>query len=421
MFWLAMIVLTAGLYLISCANYLLFHALVELFSVVVAGLIFALSWLTREQEYNLFPSVIGVGYAFVGLLDLIHTIAYKGMGIFAETGANLATQLWIAGRFLEATVLLTAPLVRTAKTRHVLSLFFASYGVFVLLTIFWWKVFPVCYLEGSGLTTFKVAAEYAIIALLLTALYRIRKGQPLLPRVIVQYLSYSILVTIISEFCFTLYVNVYDLANFLGHIFKLWSYFLLFYGILDKCIREPLSNLYLHLYQDKLRLERLATTDPLTGLLNRRAANLLIETMLEESRKQALPLSLIMIDIDHFKKINDTYGHQAGDMVLKELAGLILKTVRSSYDVAGRFGGEEFIVALWNTDEVRARAVAERLRREVEAYSFPITSQIVIRATVSSGIARARDNETLEEVIARADKALYTAKSHGRNRTETDV
>jgi len=406
------------LYLVASANYLLFHALVELFCVVVAGLIFTISWITRDQEYNLFPSVIGTGYVFVGLFDLLHTITYKGMNIFPAGGANLATQLWVAGRFLEAMVLLTAPFVPTARTRLAFSFAYVAYGVLVLLAIFWRGVFPVCYIDGTGLTAFKIASEYAIIAILLAARYGLRKRRSLLPPVMAEYLSYSIVVTIASEFCFTLYVNVYDLANFIGHILKLASYFLVLYGIVDKCIREPLSNLYLCLYQDKLRLEEMAATDPLTGLLNRRAAHLFIGDMLEKARQQSVPVSLIMIDIDHFKNVNDTYGHLAGDAVLKELRWPIMKAIRAHCDVAGRIGGEEFIVALWNADAAAAKTAAERIRRGTEAHLFALPDGHAIHITLSLGVAAARPEETLEEVIARADTALYAAKSRGRNRTE---
>jgi len=409
--------LVVGFYIIARANYLLYHALIELFSVVVAGLIFTVSWITRDQEYSLFPSVIGVGYAFVGLLDIIHTIAYKGMGIFAETGANLATQLWIAGRFLETFVLLTAPFVRNSKTRRALSVGYVFYGVVVLLAIFWWKIFPTCYIEGTGLTPFKITSEYIIMGILMGALYAVRRGRTLLPPVMVRYLSYSILATIASEFFFTLYVNVYDLANFTGHLLKLVSYSFLLYGIVVKCIREPLSGLYQSLYQDNLRLGLLAVTDPLTGLHNRGAAMVLMKTKLEQSQKLKVPLSFVMIDVDHFKAVNDSYGHQAGDIVLQELAGLITKVVRSALDVAGRFGGEEFIVALWNADASLALNVAERIRWEVENHLFVTQSGQTLRITLSLGVAQAKDGEELDEIIARADRALYQAKLNGRNRT----
>ncbi|WP_258360515.1 sensor domain-containing diguanylate cyclase [Moorella sulfitireducens] len=414
----ALIIIATVLYLIARVNYLIYHTLVELFSVVVAFLIFTISWLIRDQEHDMFPSVIGVGYAFIGFFDLLHTIAYKGMGIFAATGANLATQLWISGRLLEAFVLLTAPFVQTRRARQSLWFIYALYSSLVLTTIFWWRIFPTCYIEGSGLTPFKIITEYAIICILLLTLYILKKHEPALPGVMVNYLSYSILTTIASEFCFTLYVNVYDLANFTGHLLKVASYYLLFTGIVEKCIREPLANLYRRLQADNLRLQLLASLDSLTGLLNRGALMLLIPAGLEKSRTDRVPFSLMMIDIDHFKLVNDTYGHQVGDIVLKELAGLILKAVRSREDIVGRYGGEEFIVAMGNANANMARIVAERIRRDVEKHVFGITSGHALKVTVSLGIAEARKGETVEGIIDRADQALYLAKARGRNRTE---
>lgn len=418
---LRMVVVTivaAALYLTARANYLLYHALVELFSVVVAFLIFAISWLIRGQDHELFPSVIGVGYAFVGIFDVIHTIAYKGMGIFADTGANLATQLWISGRTLEAVVLLTAPFVRNKRTRQALWCFYTFYALAVLLAIFWWRVFPACYVEGSGLTPFKIITEYAIIGILLLAFYVLRKLGPDLPEIMVKYLSCSIMITVASEFCFTLYVNVYDFANFTGHLLKLASYYLLFTGIVEKCIREPLTNLYHGLYNENLRLQFLASIDSLTGIFNRGVAMSLLKNELKKCRSNQLPFSLIMIDIDHFKFVNDTHGHVVGDIVLKELSGLILRTVRSQEDIVSRYGGEEFLVALGNADAEQALKVAERIRKEVEGYTFATSSGHALKITVSLGVAQARKGETLEEIIERADRALYIAKAKGRNRTE---
>ncbi|MBE3580983.1 MAG: GGDEF domain-containing protein [Thermoanaerobacteraceae bacterium] len=416
---LAAAILTFGvLYLIARANYLLYHALVEIFSVVVAFLIFAISWLVRDREHDSFPSAIGVGYAFVGLLDITHTIAYRGMGIFAQTGANPATQLWISARWLEAVTLLTAPFVHTIRARTLLWWTYGAFFGLVLLAIFWWKVFPICYVEGSGLTTFKIGAEYGVIGVLVLTLLLLRKHSPQIPPVLARYLSYAIVATIVSEFCFTLYVDVYDLANFAGHLVKVASYYLLFCGIVERCIREPLANLYYSLQKENMRLKREASLDSLTGLFNRGAALLLIEAKLRESRVAREPFSLMMIDIDHFKQVNDTHGHQIGDAVLRELGNLILGTVRSGEDIVGRYGGEEFILAMGNTDAARATAVAERIRQEVAEHIFASPCGKPLKVTVSVGVVEARRGEPVEEIIRRADEALYQAKARGRNRAE---
>lgn len=168
---------------------------------------------------------------------------------------------------------------------------------------------------------------------------------------------------------------------------------------------------------DEERLRELAVTDGLTSLYTRRHFMNLAEREFRRSKRYAAPLSLLMLDADFFKKINDTYGHVAGDAVLKNLAQVAREVVRE-VDVIGRLGGEEFAILLPETDEERATAVAERLRTAIEAREVePVGAGIEpIRFTVSIGVASVREeDENLESVMLRSDAALYEAKEIGRN------
>ena len=164
--------------------------------------------------------------------------------------------------------------------------------------------------------------------------------------------------------------------------------------------------------REELRLQ--ATQDALTGMLNRRLVLDILERELTRGQRLELPLAVLMIDIDHFKAVNDTYGHQAGDAVLKEVAARVSTTVRP-YDSVGRYGGEEFLVILPGCDEPRAQIVAERLccvvSREVVH-----TSAAEISVTLSLGLALSAQGETSERLVHAADRALYEAKRNGRNR-----
>ena len=164
--------------------------------------------------------------------------------------------------------------------------------------------------------------------------------------------------------------------------------------------------------REELRLQ--ATQDSLTGMLNRRLVLDILERELTRGQRLELPLAVLMIDIDHFKAVNDTYGHQAGDAVLKEVAARVSTTVRP-YDSVGRYGGEEFLVILPGCDEPRAQIVAERLccvvSREVVH-----TSAAEISVTLSLGLALSAQGETSERLVHAADRALYEAKRNGRNR-----
>ena len=169
---------------------------------------------------------------------------------------------------------------------------------------------------------------------------------------------------------------------------------------------------------DNARLEQLAQTDPLTQILNRRALTERITAEMERALRYDSSMALLMIDLDHFKRVNDTYGHLVGDDVLRDVAQLLSVTIRGS-DIVARYGGEEFLVLLPETDDEGAERFAERIRAAVEAHAFSKSSQEpVLRLTASVGVAvfPAARIETVEDLFARADTALYRAKADGRNR-----
>jgi two-component system, cell cycle response regulator len=163
--------------------------------------------------------------------------------------------------------------------------------------------------------------------------------------------------------------------------------------------------------------EKLATTDGLTGLANRRNFNATLEQRLKESARYGRPLSLLLLDVDHFKKVNDTHGHPAGDAVLKGVARIVQKAARDT-DVAARYGGEEMALILPETDARGARAIAERLRKLIEAASHA-TEQGALRVTVSIGVATGASSPA--EMIEQCDRALYKAKRNGRNKVECAI
>jgi diguanylate cyclase (GGDEF)-like protein/PAS domain S-box-containing protein len=167
----------------------------------------------------------------------------------------------------------------------------------------------------------------------------------------------------------------------------------------------------------KLRLEELATTDALTGLANRRKLDEVLALECRRSQREGRHLALLLLDIDRFKKLNDTYGHQAGDEVLRRLGDILLAHTHRAGDLAARFGGEEFVLLLPGADPRQAAALAEKVRHAVEATDFEPRG--VSRVTLSVGVASVKDlkaGTTPEALVGAADEALYTAKRDGRNR-----
>lgn len=165
------------------------------------------------------------------------------------------------------------------------------------------------------------------------------------------------------------------------------------------------------------RILHLASIDPLTGVLNRRAFMERLEEEIDRSYRENRPLSLIMADIDHFKRINDTYGHQVGDLVLKRFTEQLSGVLRI-YDFIGRYGGEEFTICLPHTDSHQSVSAAERMRNAVEQMTITLPDAQPIKITASFGVGTLCEgsDKTMDAMIRRADDALYRAKKGGRNR-----
>ena len=171
--------------------------------------------------------------------------------------------------------------------------------------------------------------------------------------------------------------------------------------------------------QAQTELERIAITDSLTGLFNRRYFFERVEQLLPSALEEKSSVALIMIDVDHFKNINDTYGHTVGDRVMKHVVAALVSRVRTA-DIMARYGGEEFVLFLKDVGSRGALALAERMRAQVEETPYPL-GEGNIPTTISVGITicdTSRENPVLDDLIVRADRALYAAKQNGRNRCE---
>lgn len=175
-----------------------------------------------------------------------------------------------------------------------------------------------------------------------------------------------------------------------------------------------LTHLVLSRYQH--RIEEMASSDELTGLLNRHAFAILIDKVLTEHRRSPKPIAMLLADIDHFKDINDHYGHSVGDQVLKRVSALLMESLRQS-DMAVRWGGEEFLVVLNDCDQTEAERIAENLRQKIAKTPIEVNGQH-ISVTVSIGVSQYDNAETPGQAVSRADAALYVAKKGGRNRVE---
>jgi signal transduction histidine kinase len=248
----------AALYVISVYNFLLFHSIVEFFSIVVAFSIFVTAWNARGRLEGGFLPLLGVAYLFVGSLDFLHTLAYAGMGVFPGYTANLPTQLWIAARSMESLSILASTFYITRRIRF--GPVFVVYSVIsalLVVSIFYLHIFPTCYVEGIGLTPFKKMSEYVISAILLVSAYLVYRKKGEFTEGIFALFITSIVLTVCSEVSFVFYVSVYGFSNMVGHILKVLSFYLIYRAIVIKGIREPYDLIFRNLRVSEESLRKL--------------------------------------------------------------------------------------------------------------------------------------------------------------------
>ncbi|MDH7510611.1 MAG: MASE3 domain-containing protein [Methanolinea sp.] len=239
--------------IISTYNYLVFHSIIEIFTIIVSFSIFFLIWNSRKYIDNGFFIILGAGFLFSGGIDIVHTLAYKGMGVFPFGGADLPTQLWIAARYLQAFSLLLAPFAIGRKVR-MFPLLIAFGTAFALLL---WSIFagffPHCFIEGQGLTPFKVYSEYVISGILILSILLLIRAREAFDASVLSYLVLANVFTIAAEFSFTAYVSVYGFANMLGHLLRLVAVFLWYRAFLVVGIERPYDLLWRELVRERDR------------------------------------------------------------------------------------------------------------------------------------------------------------------------
>ncbi|MFW6282079.1 MAG: MASE3 domain-containing protein [bacterium] len=242
---------------LSINNFLLFHSVIEFFSIIVAYLIFVIILYSYEKTSNNFLIFLGIAYGFVAGFDFIHTLTYKGMGIFPEIGSNLPTQLWITARFMESLSLLIAFKFLYSKRKFNYKQGLLIFTIISLITgaLIYFNFFPDCYIEGYGLTTFKIISEYIIAVILLISLVLLKRSRKYFKENTYKLMKFAIMFTIISEIAFTLYISVYDISNIIGHFFKLFSFYFIFQAIIKTGIKEPYNILFHQLNGQKEKLE----------------------------------------------------------------------------------------------------------------------------------------------------------------------
>jgi hypothetical protein len=252
----------ALLYFLSRANYLLFHSIVESFSIIVACGVFMVAWNSRRFHENGYFLCLGVGALCVAVVDFLHTLAYKDMGVFPGAGANLPTQLWIAARYLEAAAFLLAPLLLTRRAR--LAPLFCGFlaAAALLLAAVFGGLFPDCFREPSGLTPFKIASEYLICLMIGSSVVLLHRQRRAFDPGVLRLLFLAAGAFILAELSFTLYTDVFGVSNMVGHLFKVAGFYFIYRGVIETGLTRPYDLLFRELKQSEERYRGLYQKTP---------------------------------------------------------------------------------------------------------------------------------------------------------------
>jgi PAS domain S-box-containing protein len=256
-FTLLNITIIIGLFGVERFNYNAFHILAEGFSIVIGVAAFIIVLNSRVFIKNTYIIYIGFASVFVCLIDIIHIIAYKDMIIFTEYSANLATQLWIFARYMESLSILIGLII--LKRKLPLNVPKVSLSYFVItsigLILIFQNRFPVCYIENQGLTTFKIVSEYLIIFVVFLSYFILRQLKEHFSEKTFHYMKLALIAIAATEFMFTLYGDVFDIYNQLGHIFKIYAFYFIYKAIVETGLREPQKIIFREMEKRQENLE----------------------------------------------------------------------------------------------------------------------------------------------------------------------
>ncbi|HZK57696.1 MAG TPA: GGDEF domain-containing protein [Clostridia bacterium] len=400
------------LYIISYFNYLLFHSIIEGFAIIVAAIIYILGTRTYQYSKNNTFLFLSISYLYVAVLDFVHTITYKGMGIFPGFDSDTPTQLWIVGRFMEAAAFLLVLFLRDKKfSRKLANAIYIFVTVSLLLSIMVFKIFPACFIEGQGLTTFKITSEYIIIFILLFSAYRLYIHKDHFVEYTFKTIGVAMIITAISELAFTLYSDVYGIFNMLGHMLKIVSYYFIYSGIVKQGIDEPYNMI-------SAEIKDMAIKDGLTRIYNREGMDKLAKNKIRRVLKENDSLGILMIDLDRFKIINDKHGHLFGDEVLRTFAQVLNDNIREG-DIACRYGGDEFVVLAQGVNHDKLINLKNRICDSVETWIAKDKRLQTLGLSIGISLMEPGQISNINTLMEAADRNMYIEKQKKQGKPYT--
>lgn len=393
-----LLVTLIALSLLASFNFLFYHTLAELLRVVVLGSIFALGWHTRRWSNNSALLVIAIAAGFIGILELLHALTYKGMGLMQVDDANIPTQLWLSFRYLETLAIFVAVLSLGKKVNiRINFLGFGLLAAFFYITIFTGH-FPDAFIEGEGLTSFKIYSEWVMILIFMVSMLWLLQDKQHLEKEVRWLLAASIFCNALSSFTFTQYVGVFDFANQLGHHLLLISTYLIYRAILVTGLLTPYELLFLDLKKNEQRLE---------SLVAERTAKLRESQALNTAFIDNIPSSVSVKDLNNqYTLVNPAFEL----LVDKAKENILGKTF---YDVLPLKLAQRVALSL---EEVRSGAQTYVSIDEVkfsdktvafETIHFPVidsNGQILGSGTIATDVTERKANRAYIENLAHFDQ-----------------
>lgn len=421
----AVLVAAAGAaYWQSRQNYLLFHVFAEMFSIIIAASVAMIAFHSRRIHQNNFLLVAGTSFIFVSLIDLFHLLAYKGMGVFEVSGANLPTQFWVSARLLQVTGFLLAFLLynRQVNVHRLLGFYCAAAAALAGVVFSGW--FPMCYNEvSSRLTLTKIVLEAAICALAAVCVLAVYRNKLNFPAQLRRYLLLSVSYFVLSELAFCLYFDVYGFFNFVGHVCKIISFYYLYRAIVKKGLSRPYQLLFADLNETKLKIERInqeleQKVSERTAIAERRADQLrgLVAELVVTEQKEKKKLAHLLHD--HLQQLLAAAKMRASMLSrqtspaflsdsLDEICDLLTQSIQCSRELsvelsppalneAGLTAGLGWLVkwfgekhALTVTFESRPE-IRNEIPEEIKIFVFNAAREMLFNVAKHAGVAEAR-------------------------------
>lgn len=397
------------------------HSCMELLAIVVAALVFSISWHSYRSEQAGNLSLLACGYLAVALLDSAHLLSYRGMPDFiTPSSVEKAIDFWLAARLSEALVLLGValrawrPLTHPQQRYQWLAATLGGVALMVYLRLYQPQLFPRMFIEGQGLTPLKIVMEWLVIGLLACAAVGLlrRREQPF-DR---QGLLLAVGISILSELCFTAYRNPHDIYQLLGHAYKVLACLVVYRVVFVSSIQQPYIQLTSEISERRRaeqQVETLSFYDNLTGLPNLDLLRDRTSKALSTLSRDAQQVALLYMDIDGFKDVNDSLGHACGDTLIRELGSRLQGLLRSS-DTLCRATGDEFVILMPDVENAEsvgllAERILNGLQRPFLLHGHLQTISLSLGAAVAP-----HDGQDCETLLRNAETAMYQAKQDGR-------